>query len=286
MTHLGSLIPTTADSNHWPPSGRRRLRTLAAAIAASLLLTLSPAALAMDDDEDDDGGWEFAIGAGVLHQPDYMGSDDYKTDPVPFVYANFGERFYIHGPDFGWNLVEHNGWSLSGVGRYQVSAERKSKDNPALKGLEDIDAGLDLGLGIAYESGAWSAQLHVLKDMSDVYDGRHAELEVGREFQVGSRTRIEVSATAAWADDRYMQTYFGITPAQSASSGLRAHQAGAGLKAVGLGVQVDRYLGEHWMLSGHLELERLLGDARDSPLVKDHGSASQPNLGVFLGYRF
>jgi MipA family protein len=80
-----------------------------------------------------------------------------------------------------------------------------------------------------------------------------------------------------------MQSYFGITPAQSAASGMRSFSASAGLKDLHAGAGVTRALDEQWMLFGGAGVSRLTGDAASSPLTRSrHGWGV--NLG--LGYAF
>jgi outer membrane scaffolding protein for murein synthesis (MipA/OmpV family) len=41
-----------------------------------------------------------------------------------------------------------------------------------------------------------------------------------------------------------------------------------------------------WGIAAIANVNRLTGDAEDSPIVADHGSATQFTAGVFLSYRF
>jgi outer membrane scaffolding protein for murein synthesis (MipA/OmpV family) len=83
-----------------------------------------------------------------------------------------------------------------------------------------------------------------------------------------------------------MDSFFGIDGAQSAASGLEPFEAEAGLKDVGLSLRLNYGLTERWSILASGEYRRLLGDAADSPIVADEGSADQLQSFVALGYRF
>lgn len=88
---------------------------------------------------------------------------------------------------------------------------------------------------------------------------------------------------ATWADQSYMQTWFGVTPGQSVNSGYAVYEASSGIKNVGLGVSLRHRLGTNWMLSADARLTRLTGSADDSPITVSNVNTS---FLAILGYRF
>jgi outer membrane protein len=67
---------------------------------------------------------------------------------------------------------------------------------------------------------------------------------------------------------------------------MRRYQPEGGFKDVGLTLDLDYSLTQNWGLTGRLGYKRILGDAADSPLVENRGSADQFTSGLFLSYRF
>jgi len=103
--------------------------------------------------------------------------------------------------------------------------------------------------------------------------------------QVTERTRIVARVGTTFAGDDYMQTYFGVTPAQSRNSkaGLPAYTPDAGIKDVFFELGGTMDLSDRWLLKAGGRYGRLLGDAADSPVVATENQLS----GVLgLGYRF
>jgi outer membrane protein len=86
----------------------------------------------------------------------------------------------------------------------------------------------------------------------------------------------------SFADAEYMNTYFGVTPAEAASSGRNAFEADGGLKSAGLGAKLRYEFGNDWGIEAAGSWDRLVGDAADSPIVAT-GSQDQfsARIGIF-----
>lgn len=85
------------------------------------------------------------------------------------------------------------------------------------------------------------------------------------------------------AETAAMLGYFGVTPAQSALSGLPVYDIGAGFKRVDATASVTYALTEHGLVRGQGGLGYLVGDAADSPIVQDK---VQPSGILAVGCRF
>lgn len=234
--------------------------------------------------------WDIRLGAGASYQPDYEGSDDYEVAPIPLVMVNYRDIVFLRGPMLGANLFTLQGpregdkLQIGPLLRYQMG--RDEGDNDALRGLGDIDAGAEVGAFITYRAGPWSTGLTVFRDVSDAHNGLTARAAAGYMHTFSPKLRLRSEVAATWADDNYTETFFGITAAQSARSGLRQYTAEGGFKDVGLTLDLDYSLTQNWGITGRLGFKRLLGDAADSPLVEDKGSANQFSTGLILSYRF
>ena len=79
---------------------------------------------------------------------------------------------------------------------------------------------------------------------------------------------------------------FGISDLQAARSGRQPYRAKSGLRDAGLTALGAYKLTENWMITGMVRYHRLLGDAADSPLVANDGSADQLMGGLGLAYEF
>lgn len=234
--------------------------------------------------------WDIRIGAGALYQPEYEGSDEYEVSPAPLLMINYRDLVFLRGTTLGANAFTWQGpresdkLQVGPLVRYQFGRDEDDSDD--LRGMGDIDDSVELGGFITYSIGAWSTGLTLFQDISDSHDGFTAKFNVGHRHSFSPKLRLRSELYTTWADENYTQTYFGVTAVQAARSGMRRYQAEGGIKDVGLTLDLDYSLTQNWGLTGRLGFKRMLGDAADSPLVEDRGSANQLTTGLFLSYRF
>ncbi|MBU2090698.1 MAG: MipA/OmpV family protein [Alphaproteobacteria bacterium] len=258
--------------------------TLLAAVALS---TLPFAALAQQTGK---GDWEVMLGAGGLFQPEYEGSDEYEVSPLPLLMVNYRDLVFLRGPVLGANVFTLKGpqpgdeLQIGPLVRYSMGRDQDDSDD--LRGMGDIDGGFEVGGFIAYSTGPWSAGLTMFRDVSDAHDGLTMELSAGHRMSLGPKLMLRSEVSATWADDDYTQSFFGVTGMQSARSGMRQYAAEGGFKDAGITLDLDYRLTESWGITGRLGYKRMLGDAADSPLVKDRGSEDQFSTGLFVSYKF
>lgn len=270
-----------------PTISTRAAVTLAAAL---LILPFAAAAQQPPEKAPEKKDWEIRIGAGALYQPEYEGSDDYEVSPLPLLMINYRDLVFLRGTTLGANVFTWQGprpsdkLQVGPLVRYQFGRDEDDSDD--LRGMGDIDAAVELGGFLTYGIGPWTAGVTLFQDVSDSHDGFTAKFAAGHRHSFTPKLRLRSEVSTTWADENYTQTYFGVTAAQSARSGMRAYTAEGGIKDIGLTLDLDYSLTEHWIVSGRLGYKRLLGDAADSPLVEDRGSANQLSTGVTLSYRF
>jgi len=219
------------------------------------------------------------IGGGPQIRPAYEGADKYKVMP-------FGEftLHYLWLPGFGEikNGQVTDGFSFGPSFRYL--SRRKSSDYTDLHGLNDVDASFEVGAKFAYTFGMfrpWVAVRHGFGGHSGVVGEAGLDL-VMRPTPV---TEIAFGPRTSFASSDYMETYFGVTPAESARSGLAVYSPGGGFKGVGAELRTRYEFSPQWAMVGTLIYERLIGDAADSPIVQV-GDANQFTAKLGLTYRF
>ena len=228
--------------------------------------------------------WSIIIGGGGAYMPDYEGSDDYELQPFPFASVVYDDFVFLSGPSVGVYLLNYEGFKAGPIARYSFG--RDEDDNHALDGLGDVDDSIEVGGLLKYEIGIWSAGLTVTQDVAGGHEGLLAEATTGIAVPLTDDLRSSLEASATWADSNYMETYFGISPGQAARSGYDVYDADGGFKDVGVTLGLDYMFTERIGIGGRAQYKRLLGDAADSPIVDDEGSADQFLSTLFLTYRF
>jgi MipA family protein len=243
-------------------------------------------ALAQPDKPPRNVGWSFVAGGGGMAAPDYQGSDEYKVRALPFFSAKYDEWLTISFPEgVKAALVNENGLKIGlsagfGFGRDQ-------SDNEALAGLGDIDTSIELGMFAEYNFGPVIAGVDVRHDVAGAHEGTVAKL-YGRMMIPAGGVKFGIGPQVTWADTNYTQTYFGISREQAFASrlGYAQYTVASGIKDYGLSAMAMVPIADDWSLTLMAGVSQLTGEAAESPIVEQQGSATQFNAGVFVGYKF
>lgn len=222
---------------------------------------------------------QLTLGGGAILAPRYEGSDEFRTRPVPFVSLSFGESIVVDPTGLQFTVFRDE--NLSFRLRAGYAPGRKEKDSDDLDGLGDIDAGAVIGGTASYQLGRVELYGTLEKTIGGA-EGLQATLGSAVTHREG-RFLFSAGGSATWADGTYMDAFFGVTPAQSARSGLSAYDPEAGLKRVDAEAFVTYLPSDHWIARAKVGVGYLLGDAADSPVVREE---FQPSMLLMLGYRF
>jgi len=229
---------------------------------------------------------DYSIGGGVGVRPDYEGSSDYELVPLPAGAARFDNGMYIQllGLNLRANLIPSNFWRLGPV--YNYHRERSDVDNSRVDRMKNISDANELGIFGGIEWQNWFVFLDILEDTGSAYNGWYATLKGGYNWMISKEWMLSMGAHATYADDNYMDTYFGVSAADSQRSGLNQYNADGGMKDVGIDLGVNWNFTGNWALRGIAQVSQLVGDADDSSPVVDEGSETQFIGGVLIMYRF
>ncbi|WP_259667163.1 MipA/OmpV family protein [Rhizobium lentis] len=224
--------------------------------------------------------WNVVVGAGAVYGPKFEGSKDFEVMPVPLVSASFFND-YVHVGPTGLliDIYKVENFKISARGGMEFGRDEDDSDH--LRGLGDIDSGAKIGGVISYELGPIELSAGIDKIMGGS-DGVTGTFGAEYSHMVGQFI-LSAGASATWADKNYMKSYFGVTPLQSARSGLETYDAGAGFKRIDLTASVTYLASEHWFIRGQAELGIVTGEARNSPVVQKQ---TQPSVMMFVGYKF
>lgn len=236
------------------------------------------------------------LGLGGMVRPDYRGSDDYSFMALPILTARNVYGFNFQPFALSFNLAEYTGegglWSVGFGPRVAYQFGRDQDDNAALAGLGDVDGSILPGGFVNARLGPVMASVEVGQDVADGHEGLVANVALNTFVPVTQDIVLIPKISATWADDTYMQSMFGVSAAQAATSAYAAYSPDAGFESVGAQVNTVYSINENWAANALLGYERLLGDAADSPLVsgqgRTSGSANQFSavLGVSRSFSF
>ena len=252
-----------------------RLSVLAAALP--LLGLASPASAQSADSHQ----YVMDLGAGLLAQSRYPGSDETIYVPYPLIEVS---KFFL--PGYGQIEEDNATRKLSIYPSFNFIGKRNSSDSNELRGLDDVAWSLEAGLGVSYRYD-WIRGFVEVRQGFNGYSGQVANFGLDLIASPTEDLELRFGPRAGWGSQNYMDTYFGISSSEAADSPVydKAYKADAGFNTVGLAGSATYSLTDDWKLHALVGWDRLVGDAGNSPIVKE-GSENQFYAGGGLTYRF
>lgn len=269
---------------------RRAARFLA---VASILLAGSTAAqepqLARTDSP-----WAGAIGLNLAYRPEYDGGARHQIKPTPALYLRYGRFSFSSGASYAIRSTDE---SVRGLGidlvrgtrtriglSLRYDSGRRESSSEDLKGMGDVKPTLRLRIGATRQLDEnWGVRASWTIDAFGRGGGNFGDMAASWSHAIAPRTIFSASTTLTLGGDRYLQSYYGVTPEQSAASGYPVYEPQFGLRDVSVGVGIRTDLGEHWSTIAGVGVSRLLGPAAASPLTRERNSWGA-NVG--LAWRF
>lgn len=228
------------------------------------------------------------VGAGIAVVPEYMGSD--KGRAVPVLVAD-----YQHASGFFASTASGIGYKTK-VGQIALSgalgfaAARSERDHgllkgsDALKGMGEIKSSAIGSFGVGYEfDGGIGVGLRAVVALTHRERGNSYELGAQAPLLKGEKNQVGMFVSATYSDKKNMQAFYGVTAAQSLSSGYKRYDSKAGFSRVNVGVNWNHKLSKQWSINSTAGVMTLVGDAADSPLAK---RKTAPLLAVTANYSF
>jgi outer membrane protein len=250
-----------------------------AALAFSLGGTAAWAQLTSDEELGRDKDVVFHAGGAVRLKPRYEGADSYIVYPIPLLAVSV-----LRLPGVGDLSADGSRQGFFFYPSFDFVGERTASSSPILSGLNDVDWAVELGAGFGYRIGMIRGFVEVRKGVNG-HSGWIFDTGLDLVKEINPQWTLSGGLRASFADNSYMDTYFGVTPAESGPSIFPAYDPGGGIKSAGVaGIASYRWTND---VTVHFQAgyDRLIGDAGDSPIVAA-GSTNQFSLTFGLTRRF
>jgi outer membrane scaffolding protein for murein synthesis (MipA/OmpV family) len=281
-----------------------KLSALALAATCSTAWAQTPASNPMPD-----GSRDMYVGLGAVSAPRYEGAESRKVSALPLLQVQWSNGFFISGTSAGIHLSNDPALEFgplvalqmrrseagtgSGAGGVEpvfvlqpsITKERRATPDNPLAGLEDIHTRLQGGVFLNYFV---APQLRLTSSL--LYGSGNARngalLDLGIQQLAGQLARhhtVSLSGGVTIANRDYNSAFFGVTPAESLRSGYLPYAPAGGLKDVHVGAHWNWALSPSWMLTSNLQATRLMGSAKNSPLVQ---RPTNLTVSTAIAYRF
>lgn len=247
---------------------------LCGAIRAQEVPAVEPAASAPQRNR-----FEGALGMVLAYKPAFSGSSDFKIKPELAGFLRYG-RITISGAGgfatrrqdevergLDAELMRREGLRVNLSLR--VDGGRLESSSEQLRGMGDIRTTVRARLGARWDvAPRWQLSASTSADALNRVGGYLVSAGVSYTLPLDERQRLGFGAGISGAGDRFMQAWYGITPAQAAATGLPIYRAREGLRDVNGGVTWRIEIDPQWSAFAGASGAVLLGGAADSPLTR------------------
>jgi outer membrane scaffolding protein for murein synthesis (MipA/OmpV family) len=274
-------------------------------IAATLLVILPVSVFAQDagenaaEDTFAGHGIFFTVSGGLVSAPSFLGSGQASVYALPNISVAIGDRLNVSLLDgVSYDVYKDDNLTAGAAFTYDFGREDSpsghtlllsSVPNSEIAGLGDIEETAEVGGYIEYNYGNMQATLEIRKGVDGGHDGIVGDVDVTYNAPVeifGKQSDISFGPTASFSDDNYASTFFDVSPAQSAVSGISEYDAEGGLMSYGLHASAYVPLNQNVALVGFAAFDQLTGDVGDSSIVQERGTEEQVTAGLILNYNF
>lgn len=233
----------------------------------------------------DGGGTRVRVGLGAQTRPEYPGADKNEWAPlVDLSIARDGKLFEADAPDesFSPALISTGGFKFGPALAIEGSRRESEVGAPVGKVSTTLEAGVFAQYDLA-------ESFRVRGEVRQGIGGHKGLVgSVGADYvwRDGDRYAFTLGPRVLFSSGKYQRAYFGVTPAAALASGLPAYEPDGGIHGVAAASGLHVALGGAIGMFGFARYERLVGDARRSPIVREFGSANQLSAGLGLSYTF
>jgi len=235
---------------------------------------------------------ENAFGIAVGFVPDYSGSDETIVGIAPTGIFHWGETdryIKLVATELTVNAIDSKKWNFGPLVNYRFG--RSNVEDSTVKLMDDVEDTVEAGVFLS-----WS-KIHeedprlrlnisgqIQADVGGEHEGMTATLSARYWRPVSKPLTLSIGVSTTYADDNYTDTYYGVNAKNSTQSGLSIFSPSGGAHDVRVSPMAIFSLSQNWHVGAGVLYSRLLGDAADTPIVKDRGDQNQLMAGIGLIY--
>ena len=235
------------------------------------------------------------VGLAIGAVPDYYGSSHEQLDGGPYGRYQFedSQRYVLLlGPQLSANLLNDPNWRAGPLIRYR-SARDSGVNDKTVSQMDKVDSAIEGGVFLQYKLPLSDMPMHQVTFGGDVEGGKngtegHLNVMYWQPFSQKLVGNIGLGMT--YGNNKFMDTYFGAISANDValypSLGGKPYNPSSGVVGWNIPFGLTTFLSKDWLLSVAGRYERLVSDAKDSPVVNQSGDANQWIGGVGLAYVF
>ena len=240
----------------------------------------------------DPNDWHGFIAVGVVAAPDYEGSKQYRVLPFPFFSVSKGNySIRTEGPGVAINIIDNANFNAGPIVAFRPERDEDARD-ATVKTLTTINSSVEAGGFLSYgfdldgPGERIEASVKSVFDLGDAHNGYTVQGSLSYRTVFERKYSFSLALSATYGDEKYNNTYFGVSAADSAISGIAQYNAESGLKDIGATTTLGYQFDDKWGMMVIGGYTKLLSPAKDSPLIQAVGNTNQFFGGTAVTYRF
>lgn len=194
---------------------------------------------------------EVVVGLGGGVSPRYMGASAMHLQALPTLALRRGIFFADSTRGIGAEYQTASGFYIGQSFNYDFGRTDSNSflrpGSDRLRGMGNVKGAITSTLAVAQQIAPWftlNAQAEFGLDGHD--RGNQYQFGVETSTSPTSSDILTADLVAKLGDRQYNQSYFGVTPTQSANSGFQAYTPGSGIYAYSLAGTWDHKFDKHW----------------------------------------
>jgi len=230
--------------------------------------------------------WRTVLGVAADTQPVYAGADAYRVQGGPVINIQYSDiAFLSTGDGLGVNFLRGDHYRVGAAIAYDRGRIERD-DYTNLRGMGNINPAPVAKLFATYVlSKKFPLILRV--DARQLLGGADGTVgDVGLYMPLpGSSKKFVMFAgpSVTFGTHHYLQSEYGVSPAQSLASGHPVFDAHAGMASAGVGFSATRFITNHWLLNLDAAINKLKGSPDISPLTE---ASTQRELALSIDYQW
>lgn len=225
--------------------------------------------------------WQGGVAVGAVGLPEYEGADESRIVPIAAAELRYRNIAYLSSSEgLGVNFFQDRDCRVGAAVGFDIG--RFESRDPKLRGLGDIDSAPELklyGEKVLFPFVLRTTVRHTMDGATGWLADFSFYLPVA-----GSKDFLVLAGPSVTVADRTaMRRRFGVSAAQSLRSRLPEYAPEGGLRNASVGFSANWFIDENWFVNTTGSVQRLLGEAGESPITQ---SDTQAALIVIGGYRW
>ena len=223
-----------------------------------------------------------SLGPGLYLTPVHPGARSTRSVWVPFVDAEYAGRLYSSASDVLGVYAYKTASVQAGAAVEYDFTERLARDDERFRNLRDLHETPRFKLFASRTISFVTGDANIATDMAGRGEGTLAQANLWATVPFSKKFMLSVGPGLTWADTRYMQSFFGISKAQSAVSPFAVYASRAGVVDFHWNGLETFEISSRWSVGASQYMARLHGTAGESPVT---AGRTQNSILAWIAYR-